>query len=200
MVTKIAFHKLDEWIMEKLFKESLSPRKVEELLWLEKSVKISYGSIATFKKEALRNVRETLSGGKEEYRQKLAEIWLDTLENLVEMAVEIKMKLDEFRDYNVEERDENGEVVAVKKDWQAHSRYLELGLKHLHLLLKRSKEIGPDIQTIRNTINIADPMTAIKDRVVSLMEHLLNNGVPLEKFPEEWQDLYKRLKGKYAQA
>ena len=195
MVTKIAFHKLDEYIMEKLFKDGLSSRKIAELAWLEKGVKISYGSIETFKKEALRNVRETLAGGKEEYKQKLAEAWLDTVENLVEMAMEIKMKLDEFRDY--EWTDENGNV---RKDWQAHSRYLELGLKHLHLLLKRSKEIGPDIQTIRQTINIADPMNAIKDRVISLMAHLLNNGVGFEKFPEEWQDLYKRLKGQYAQA
>lgn len=66
------------------------------------------------------------------------------------------------------------------------------------MVLKRAKEIGPDVQMIKNTMNIVNTKEAIQDRIMALIGHLVENGVGLDKFPQEYQELYKRMKGIYA--
>ena len=81
----------------------------------------------------------------------------------------------------------------------AHVSYLDKNLKLLFILLKKNKEIGPDIQ-INKTMNVMNINNAIQDRIAELIEYLIANGVSLEQFPPEYQEMYKKAKGMYAYA
>ena len=181
---KIKFYGLEEFVMEKLYKEGMNSRQISERVLLEKGIKLSHSTVEVFRKDMLKHARKYFESD-EEYKNKLAGMQIDSLEMIYDNLMEIQEKLDEFRD--------------DPKKWQAHSTYLDKSLKLLYIVLKKNKEIGPDIQ-VNKTTNVMNITNAFQGRVMELIDYILSHGGSLEMLPSEWQEVYKKAKGMYAYA
>ena len=195
---KIKYYGLEEYVMEKLFRDRMSSRKIRELLILEKGIALNHTTIEAFKKDMIKHARKYFEED-DEYRRKVAEMQVNTMEMIYDLAMDIKEKIDEYRDYEEPIFNKEGNQIGSKKDWMAHVSYLDKNLKLLFILLKKNKEIGPDIQ-VNKTMNVMNINNAIQDRIAELMGYLIANGVSLEQFPPEYQEMYKKAKGMYAYA
>lgn len=181
---KIKFYGLEEFIMELIFRGGLSSRQVSERALLEKGIRLSHTTIEVFKKNMLKHAREYFKND-EEYAKKLGEMQINSMELMLDTLSEIQAKIDGSRDN--------------PKMWPIHSAYLDKSIKMLYIILKKNKEIGPDIQVTKTT-NVMNVINAIQDRITELIDYLLNKGVSLEQFPPEYQEMYKKAKGMHAYA
>ena len=195
---KIKYYGLEEYVLDQLFWDRLSSRKIRELLILEKGIALNHTTIEAFKKDMIKHARKYFEED-DEYRKKVAEMQVNTMEMIYDLAMDIKEKIDEYRDYEEPIFDKEGNQIGSKKDWMAHVSYLDKNLKLLFILLKKNKEIGPDIQ-VNKTMNVMNITNAFKDRVVEVVDYAILHGGSIEMFPPEVQEMYKKSKGMYAYA
>lgn len=172
-LSKIEFYDLGERIIKMLFgDEPISAYKVSKIL-KEEGYDISPASIYAFREMTIRTSKELLLK-KPQYREKLAETFLDTVENLAYALAEIKAKIEEFKD---------------RKDWKAQATFLGLLLQELNLLLKRAGEIRPT-QIIKE-VNIIQINQAIQLQIAELID---KGDIPLKHCSEKIKKFYKNAK------
>lgn len=173
--SKIAYYKLEEKVIDMLFKERLSYGDISKRLKTENNLDISLAALTVFKKNALKMASEFLAND-EEYKKTIAKRLLDTTENLAYALDKIKDKIEAFE---------------TKGDWKQQSTYLNLMLTELHLLLKRAGEIKP-AQIIENqTINTMQINNIIQMELVRMIDA---GHIPLESCDSVVKEFYRKAK------
>lgn len=175
--SKIEYAGLEEKVTEWLFKDKLPYKEILEKLKNEYDIDLTIGSITNFRNYILKSTQEFLRHD-EEYREKLAKKYLDTVENLIFTWEEMKRKVDEFQE---------------RKDWKQHSTYIGLMLSELHLMLKRAGEMKVTTQLIKQEFNTIQINNIVQVEMVKIMEEefLKEGQFDIEKIKE----FYKRMKG-----
>lgn len=179
---KIKFYGAEQFVMELLFRDNLSARVISEKLLLERGLKISADTIYKFRKDMLRYARDYKLD--DNYGERVKKLQVDSTELMYNTLIEIEEKLEQFRDN--------------PKFWQAHSAYLDKALKMLYIVLKKNKEIGPEVE-VTKTVNVMNITSAVQGRITELVDYLINSlGIKLEQLPPEYQEMYRKSKGMYA--
>lgn len=172
---------LGEVVTGWLFKENLPYKEICKRLKEEYNLELSVMAIANYRKFVIENAKDMVQS-KPEYYEKLAKVYLNSVENLVYALNNIKEKIDEFQD---------------PTKWKQQSTYLMLLLNELHLLLKRSGEIKPST-IIKKQENIQTfNMLQINNIIQTEIARLIDEGqIPLEQCSDQIKQFYRKAKEK----
>ena len=170
----IEYKGVGDEVSDMIFNQKLSYKDILVILKSKYDIDLTESSLSNFKKFVIDTVPDFLAGN-EEYREKLARKYLDSVENLCYALDKIKEKIDGFES---------------KKDWRPHSVYLNLLLSELHLILKRSGEIKPS-QFIRQEINMIQINQYVQLEIVRMID---DGHIPLEQCSDQIKEFYKKAK------
>lgn len=176
--TKIEYAGLGEKVTDMLFKEKLSYEKICERLKIEDGIDLTIGSISNFKKFVLATVPDFLSQNKE-YKEKMAQKLLDTIDMAVFIAETLKRKIEHF--------DSN------PRHWKQQISYINAYIDELHLLMKKFGEIkaATFIEKQENVTNIQINMM-VQMEIVRMID---TGQIPLEHCSDEIKQFYRKMKG-----
>lgn len=173
--SRIEYAGLSEQVANWIFKEQLSYKDICEKLKIEHDIILTESSITNFKKMVLDQIPNFLEHN-DAYREMLAKISLDTIENLMYALTKIKTRIEDFDD---------------PKKWRQQSIFLNLLLSECQMLLKRAGEIKPS-QFIKQEITNIQSVQIMQFEVVRLIDE---GQIPLEGCSEQIKELYKKAKG-----
>lgn len=173
--SKIEFYDLGERILDMIFNKRMSYKEISEELGSE-GYDISQSSISVFKQKVVDDAKDFVMRTPE-YREKLAKKYLDTVENLVELLIEIKSKIKQYSNN--------------PKQWKAHLGYINAALTELHFILKRAGEIKPSQIIKHQQVNILQINRAVQNEIVRLIDE---KDIPLEYCSPRIKELYGKVK------
>ena len=166
---------LDEEVADMLFRQALTFGEISKILKEKHGLDISITAISRFKEFVLDSASE-LAAGDQEYKDKLAKLYLDTTEMCITLKQTIEEKITQFEDSD---------------DWKAQTSYLSLALTLLQTLMKKLGEIKPT-QIIENqTINAMQINNMVQVELIRLIDE---GKIPLEHCAPEIKEFYRKAK------
>lgn len=167
---------IGEKIAQMLFTDKLSCQTIVNKLKTDYDLEVSVCTMGNYKRFILDSVPGMLERD-EEYRDKLAKIYLDSRENLVYLINKIKEDIEKYPD---------------TKQWKQRATFYATLVPIMNILAKRSGDIKPP-QFIKQELTINN--IQINQMVQEEITRLIDSGkINLEACGEEVKQFYRKIK------
>ena len=168
---------IGERVAEMLFNDRLSYQDIVNELKSTYGLEVSITTIKNYKNFIIDSV-PTMLERDEQYRDKLAKIYLDSRENLVYIVNKIKEDIEKYPD---------------EKQWKQRATFYATLVPIMNILAKRSGDIKPT-QFIKQELTINN--IQINQMVQEEITRLIDEGkINLNACGEEVKQFYRKIKG-----